>query len=105
MSVVELLSSLAKKDIRLWLEGENLRFSAPEGAFTPEIRDQIIAAKPEIIEFLKQAQKLKKKGIEKAPRDGGLLANDVVVDLLGNVQSSRLFNLKEFSLTDFPYGS
>ncbi|MCG8313828.1 MAG: amino acid adenylation domain-containing protein [Pseudomonadales bacterium] len=72
MSVVELLSSLAKKDIRLWLEGENLRFSAPEGAFTPEIRDQIIAAKPEIIEFLKQAQKLKKKGIDKAPRDGAI---------------------------------
>ncbi|MDX1695322.1 MAG: condensation domain-containing protein, partial [Ketobacteraceae bacterium] len=70
MSVVELLSSLAKKDIRLWLEGENLRFSAPEGAFTPEIRDQIVAAKPQIIEFLKQAQKLRKKGIEAADREG-----------------------------------
>lgn len=70
MSVVELLSSLAKKDIRLWLEGENLRFSAPEGAFTAEIRDQIVAAKPQIIEFLKQAQKLKKKGIEPAKREG-----------------------------------
>ena len=75
MSVVELLSSLAKKDIRLWLEGENLRFSAPEGAFTPEIRDQIVAQKPQIIEFLKQAQKATQAAIPKADRDQPLVAS------------------------------
>ena len=69
MSVVQLLSDLSKKDIRLWLEGENLRFSAPEGAFTPDIRDKIVSRKPEIIEFLKQAQTLGDKTIEPVSRD------------------------------------
>ncbi|MCG8669775.1 MAG: amino acid adenylation domain-containing protein [Pseudomonadales bacterium] len=94
MSVVELLSSLAKKDIRLWLEGENLRFSAPEGAFTPEIRDEIVAAKPQIIEFLKQAQKLKKKGIDVASREG---------DLPVSYSQQRLWLLDQINPNDTTY--
>ncbi|RLT97980.1 non-ribosomal peptide synthetase [Ketobacter sp.] len=72
MNVVEFLASLAKQDIRLWLEGENLRFSAPEGAFTPEIRDKVVANKPAIIEFLRQARKLNEAAIEPVSRDQAL---------------------------------
>ncbi|OUS31223.1 hypothetical protein A9Q99_04290 [Gammaproteobacteria bacterium 45_16_T64] len=75
MSVVELLSSLAKKDIRLWLDGENLRFSAPEGAFTPEIKNQIVSNKPAIMEFLKQAQKATAETIPCVSRDKPLRAS------------------------------
>jgi len=69
MTVVEFLSSLAKKDIRLWLEGENLRFNAPEGAFTPEVRDEIVARKPEIIKFLASVSTFSNNPITLAPRD------------------------------------
>ncbi|MBA54635.1 MAG: hypothetical protein CMK89_09285 [Pseudomonadales bacterium] len=75
MNVVEFLASLAKQDIRLWLEGENLRFSAPEGAFTPEIRDKVVANKPAIIEFLKQARKLNESAIEPVSRDQPLVTS------------------------------
>ena len=75
MSVVELLSFLAKKDIRLWLDGENLRFSAPEGAFTAEIKGQIVGNKPAIIEFLKQAQKTTAETIKTVSRDQPLRAS------------------------------
>ena len=69
MNVVEFLASLAKLDIRLWLEGDNLRFSAPEGAFTPAIREQVVTRKPEIIEFLRQARKLNEAPISAIARD------------------------------------
>ena len=69
MSVVELLAFLSKKDIRLWLEDENLRFSAPEGAFTAEIKNQVVSNKPAIIEFLKQSQKTVPSTIKTITRD------------------------------------
>src|SRR5690606_32339433 len=72
MNVVDLLASLAKLDIRLWLEGENLRFNAPEGVFTGEIREQVISRKAEIIAFLKQARKLNEQPIPVIGRDGPL---------------------------------
>ncbi|MBV1883197.1 MAG: amino acid adenylation domain-containing protein [Pseudomonadales bacterium] len=69
MTVVEFLSSLAKKDIRLWLEEGNLRFNAPEGAFTAEVRDEIVARKPEIIAFLSRVTKYVDTPIALASRD------------------------------------
>ena len=75
MNVVEFLASLAKQDIRLWLEGENLRFSAPEGAFTPEIKAQVLAHKPAIIEFLRQARKLNEDAIEPVSREQPLVTS------------------------------
>ncbi|CBL45102.1 Non-ribosomal peptide synthetase modules and related proteins [gamma proteobacterium HdN1] len=72
MNIVELLSTLAKKDIRLWLEGENLRFSAPEGVFTGEVKSEVIKRKAEIIDFLKQAKKVADAPIPKADRSKDL---------------------------------
>jgi amino acid adenylation domain-containing protein len=72
MNVVDLLASLAKLDIRLWLEGENLRFNAPEGVFTGEIREQVISRKSDIIAFLKQARKLNEQPIPVIERSGSL---------------------------------
>ncbi len=69
MKVVDLLTSLAKMDIQLWLDGGNLRFNAPEGAFTAEIKQQVIANKAAIVEFLGQAKKLTDSPIPKVPRD------------------------------------
>ncbi|MFN6274067.1 MAG: condensation domain-containing protein, partial [Microcystis sp.] len=56
MKVVEFLSYLNSLDIKLWLEGEKLRFQAPKGVMTPEIKEEIAAKKPEILDFLRAAK-------------------------------------------------
>ncbi|HET8706699.1 MAG TPA: hypothetical protein VFM46_10390, partial [Pseudomonadales bacterium] len=68
MTVVEFIASLAKKDIRLWLEGPNLRFSAPEGALTPDLRAELVARKPEVMAFLANAEKFTQAPIKPADR-------------------------------------
>lgn len=55
VKIPDLLSDLAGKDIRIWLEGNQLRCSAPAGALTPEFRDQLRDRKSEIIGFLNMA--------------------------------------------------
>ncbi|MDY6937883.1 MAG: condensation domain-containing protein [Cyanobacteriota bacterium] len=50
----ELLSELRDLDIQLWLEGDRLRYNAPKGALTPELRDRLVDRKAEIISFLQQ---------------------------------------------------
>jgi amino acid adenylation domain-containing protein len=54
MTVLEFLSHLRAKDIKLWIEGEKLRFRAPDRVMTPEIRAEIAARKAEILQFLRQ---------------------------------------------------
>ena len=56
MKVGEFLAYLKGLDIKLWLEGEKLRFQAPKGVMTPEIKEEIAAKKPEILDFLKAAK-------------------------------------------------
>ncbi len=48
----EFLSYLRSLDVRLWLEGDRLRFSAPPGVMTPELTQQLVERKPEIMSFL-----------------------------------------------------
>ncbi len=50
-----LFCELADADIRLWLDGERLRFDAPQGALTAELRNQLQTHKAEIITHLQQA--------------------------------------------------
>lgn len=56
MALIDLFNELAEKDIQLWLDGDNLQFSAPEGAMTDAIIQKIKAQKSAIIEFLRQHQ-------------------------------------------------
>ncbi|MCA1615723.1 MAG: condensation domain-containing protein, partial [Acidobacteria bacterium] len=53
MTVYELLSRLRGLDVRLWLEGERLRFSAPQGVFTDELRAEVAQRKAEVVAFLR----------------------------------------------------
>lgn len=94
MNVIEFLSTLAKKDIRLWLEGENLRFSAPEGVFTGELRNEVVKRKAEIIAFLKQAQKLSDAPIARADR-----AQDLVLSF----GQRRMWILAQLNPNDVTY--
>ncbi|MEH2192673.1 MAG: amino acid adenylation domain-containing protein [Nostoc sp.] len=56
MKVIEFLSYLNSLDIKIWLEEEKLKYHAPKGAMTTEIKQEIGTKKPEILAFLKQAK-------------------------------------------------
>jgi amino acid adenylation domain-containing protein/non-ribosomal peptide synthase protein (TIGR01720 family) len=55
MKVAEFLSYLNSLEIKLWLEEEKLKYQAPQGAMTPEIKQEIGTRKPEILAFLRSA--------------------------------------------------
>jgi aspartate racemase len=50
----ELLSRLRALDVKISVEGGNLRVSAPKGTVTPALQQELASLKPEIIELLKQ---------------------------------------------------
>ncbi|MBT3234195.1 MAG: AMP-binding protein, partial [Calditrichaeota bacterium] len=51
-SFEEFLSMLQNRDIKVWAEGEDLRCNAPKGVITPEIREQLVKHKAEILTYL-----------------------------------------------------
>ncbi len=70
---VEVFASLRKAGIRLWREGDQLRYRAEVGALTPELRQLLLEQKSEILEFLKNAEGPElKPPLRTAPRDGTL---------------------------------
>ncbi|MET1256788.1 amino acid adenylation domain-containing protein [Aliikangiella maris] len=54
MSIYALMNLLHERQIKIWLEGEQLKFRAPKGALTENIREQLTDNKPAVIRFLKQ---------------------------------------------------
>jgi amino acid adenylation domain-containing protein len=57
MKTIELLSYLRSLDVKLWADGDRLRYSAPKGALTAALRTELAAHKPEILAFLHKAQR------------------------------------------------
>lgn len=55
VSVADFLSELRRLDIRLWVDGDNLRCNAPAGALTDELREQLRRCKDDILRFLHMA--------------------------------------------------
>ena len=53
-----LLAELEKYGIKLSAEGDKIRFTAPAGALTPELRSRLAAGKAEIIAYLRSAPRL-----------------------------------------------
>jgi amino acid adenylation domain-containing protein len=63
------LSYLSTLDIRLWAEGDRLRYNAPEKVMTPELLAQLRERKAEILECLKKTETvlLSRTRIQKTP--------------------------------------
>ncbi|WP_327043995.1 LLM class flavin-dependent oxidoreductase [Microbispora sp. NBC_01189] len=69
MRVVELLSRLRDAEIDLWVDGDALRFSAPPGALTPELRAALGAARDEVMDVLRRSSSGQASRIVPVPRD------------------------------------
>ncbi|MEM7581911.1 MAG: amino acid adenylation domain-containing protein [Acidobacteriota bacterium] len=75
MNVVQLMSQLESRGVRLWADGELLRFKAPKGALVDPLKAQLRARKAEILDFLRVVQAPSGNGtppIERTARDGRL---------------------------------
>jgi hypothetical protein len=66
-TVNELLSHLRSLDIKLWAEGQRLRYNAPQGVLTPELRAELSQRKAEILTFVQQADAALDTTVEPIP--------------------------------------
>jgi 2,4-dienoyl-CoA reductase-like NADH-dependent reductase (Old Yellow Enzyme family)/thioredoxin reductase len=55
--LAELLAAVRERQVRLEIEGERLRFSAPPGGLTPELRNELVARKAEIVQHLRRLER------------------------------------------------
>ncbi|HEX2243884.1 MAG TPA: condensation domain-containing protein, partial [Gammaproteobacteria bacterium] len=54
MKLNEVLVELSKRDVKLWVEGDQLRIRAPAGRLTPDLRNALAEKKAEIVLLLRQ---------------------------------------------------
>jgi|GEM_PF-1988101 len=75
MTLVAFLSHLRRLDVEIWAEDERLRYSAPPGVVTPELRAALVERKAELIAFLKTTNATAEQlsaPIARVSRDGEL---------------------------------
>ena len=63
-TIDKFLSDLCSLNIKLWVENDRLRCSAPKQALTPDIKAELAARKSEIIAFIGQANQVLKSNSE-----------------------------------------
>ena len=56
MSIDSLLAELKRRSIRIWTEGGELRYRAPQGAFDDALKAQVVAQKPALIRAIDAAR-------------------------------------------------
>lgn len=52
--MISLIASLSARGVELYLDGEELRYRAPEGAFTSDLRSQVRARRAELVAALQR---------------------------------------------------
>ncbi|MDJ0836638.1 MAG: amino acid adenylation domain-containing protein [Acidobacteriota bacterium] len=69
-TVTDLMTDLRERGVKLWVEGEKLRFKAPEKAMTPDLMGRLRRHKQDLLDFLAQASGNVRAPIRTAPRLG-----------------------------------
>jgi amino acid adenylation domain-containing protein len=69
---VEFLNHLRLLDIKIWLEDDKLRVSAPPGVLTGDLKAELGRRKQDLLELLRPARATKDTAISLIPRDGEL---------------------------------
>jgi amino acid adenylation domain-containing protein len=68
-SVENILFDLCGEGVKLWVEGDLLRYKAPHGKLTPALKTEIADRKAEIIAFLRDAKSSGHSRIQPIPHD------------------------------------
>lgn len=71
-SVADLLAHLQRLEVRVWVDGDRLRLSTPKGAISPELRDELVSRKAELIALLNSSPDAGNglKPVDRAARSG-----------------------------------
>ncbi|NEP12785.1 MAG: AMP-binding protein, partial [Symploca sp. SIO2C1] len=75
MKTVEFVSYLQNLGVKLWIDQEQLRYRSPKGVMTPELKQNLVDYKTEILELLQEAQTTQQSvaaSIKPIARDGQL---------------------------------
>lgn len=72
MTIIEFLANLRRNNIKVWVEGDRLRYHAPKGIMTSDLLSELSLKKQEIIEILGQNQENKRSNptVQPIPLDG-----------------------------------
>ena len=97
MTLIDLLSTLRSRDITIWADGERLRYSAASGALTPDIREELVRHKADLLTFLNEANPVRRvthAPITKIPREAKLLPsiNQRRLWFIDQLQPNTAFN-------------
>ena len=93
MTLLEFLAHLRSLDIQVWVEGDRLRYSAPVGALTPELKAELTHRKSEILAYFSQVHSSPQM-IYPAPRQG---------DILASYAQQRLWFIQQFDPASYVY--
>ncbi|MEM8604711.1 MAG: condensation domain-containing protein, partial [Cyanobacteria bacterium P01_H01_bin.121] len=66
-SIEQLLSDLYRQEVKLWVEGDQLKCRAPEAVLTETLSQELQARKAELVEFLTQANQAQTSPSAQAP--------------------------------------
>ncbi|HEX2178111.1 MAG TPA: amino acid adenylation domain-containing protein, partial [Actinomycetota bacterium] len=72
-AIDQLLQDLRRLDVKLWLDGDSLRVSAPSGVLTHELQLKLKESKPELVTFLRGARRSAAASLPRVrpmPREG-----------------------------------
>ncbi len=72
MNVTELLNRLRHRGIRFWAEGDRLRYSAPKGALTEDLRSELAACKKDVVTWMRRMQAERDVPLQRIARDAEL---------------------------------
>ena len=97
MTLIELLCTLRGRDINVWADGERLSYSAPSGALTPEIREELSKQKANLLTFLNEtdrARRVTRTPISRISREAKLLPsiNQKRLWFIDQLQPNTAFN-------------
>ena len=56
MNAAEIVADLSKLGVKLWVEGDQLRFKAPQGVITPALKIKLLEQKGDLLAFLRQVR-------------------------------------------------
>src|SRR5690348_15647106 len=73
MTTAELVSTLRGRDIRIWADGDRLRFVSPAGGLDADLRDHLSTHKQELLAYLRQESEAALPRLVCVPRDGDAL--------------------------------